>query len=222
MPDQSPAALSRSRLLVNVIYSMVPLLGYWLVEVYYGLKTGVIAAIILALAEVIWVYVREKRFEAFSTGSAGLVIIMGGIGWYLESETMLRLKPAIFEGIFAFIIIGSSLLGKPLMLMLASKQFGKIELSEFHQQYFHGLNLRIGLLFAIHTLMIVYAALYGSAAMWAFVSSGLFFIMFILFLALEFLYSRRRLRKYVANVEKQRAFLEYQRDIISHIRKPHS
>ena len=218
MGDKQASLPSRGQLLFNLAYSMVPLLGFWLVEKYYGLHAGVIAAVVLALAEVIWVYYHERRLEFFAVFSAILVIVMGLISWQLESTVILRLKPAIIEGIFAALLLGSSLSGKPFLLIIARKQLGQTELPPLQLSYLRGVNWRVGLLFLLHTLVTVYAALMLSMDAWAFVKGVLFYLLFAVYCAGEFIYSRWRIKRQHEQWQKQQAFLDYQRDIIRQVR----
>ncbi|NUM35655.1 MAG: septation protein IspZ [Candidatus Brocadiae bacterium] len=209
---------TRGTMIFSLLYSMIPLLGFWLIEKYYSLEAGVIAAIALALAEVAWVYAKEKRFEPFASWSAALIILMGIISWQLQSDLFLKLKPAIFEMIFALLFLVSSCLGKPFMMVMAQKQFGEIGLNSFQAQYLKGVNWRIGFFFLAHVFLIVYASLYFSNDQWLFISGPFFYILLGIYFALEFFYSRFSLRRHIESWQKQQAFLEYQRSIIQKVK----
>jgi intracellular septation protein A len=224
MPDKPPAApglvLSRSQLIFNLLYSLVPLIGFWLVEKYWGLEAGIVVAIVLGIGEVAWVYWRERRWEPFSLWSAVLVIVMGIVSWQLESGKILLLKPAIIEAVFASVFIVSSIAKKPFMLLMAQKQFGKVEFNSMQLRYFNGVNWRIGLLFLLHTMMTVYAALWLSSDAWFFAKGVLFYILLALFFLGEFVYARFIVRpRMQREIENQRAFLTYQRELIERMRR---
>ncbi|WP_372371480.1 inner membrane-spanning protein YciB [Candidatus Uabimicrobium sp. HlEnr_7] len=210
---------SGSSAMFNIFYSMIPLLGFWLIEKYYGLQAGIIAAIVLSFIEVAWVYYREKRLEPFAVWSAVLIVLMGVISWITESATLILLKPAIFEGIFAVIFLFSSFIGKPFMEIMAQKQLKGQNITAFHSMYFKGLNFRIGVFFLIHTILTVYAALYLSKDAWFFVKGILFYMMFFVFFAFEFVYSRLKAKRYREKMEGQYAFLQYQQDMVKQIRE---
>ena len=218
MGDKQSSLPSRGQLMFNLAYSMVPLLGFWLVEKYYGLHAGVAVAVVLALAEVGWVYYHERRLEPFAAFSAVLVIVMGLISWQMESTVILRLKPAIIEGLFAALLLVSSLFGKPFLLIIARKQLGQTEFNPLQLSYLHGVNWRVGLLFLLHTLTTVYAALALSMDAWAFIKGILFYALFAVYFAGEFAYSRWRAKRQHEQWQKQQAFLAYQRDIIRQVR----
>lgn len=208
-----------SSAIFSIFYSMIPLLGFWIIEEYWGLQAGIVAAIILSFIEVAWIYYREKRFEAFAVWSAVLIVIMGAISWITNSAVLILLKPAIFEGIFAIIFIFTSIIGKPFMAIMAKKQLKGQPITAFHKEYFNGLNLRIGIFFLIHTMMTVYAALYGSRGMWVLVKGVLFYVLFFVFFAIEFVYSRFRAKRYHEKMELQQAFLESQSNMIEQMRR---
>ncbi len=217
--SQEMQAPSRSTMVFTLLYSMVPLIGFWLIEQYYGLDAGVVAAIVLALGEVIWVYAKEKRFEPLASWSAVLVILMGIISWQLQSDVFLRLKPAIFEMIFALLFLISSILKKPFMLIMARKQWGDMALHSFQMNYLSGVNWRMGVFFLLHVFMIIYASFFLSMNQWLFITGPFFYILLVLYFALEFFYSRFSMRRHIEAWQKQQAFLEYQRSLIQKMRE---
>ena len=52
---------SKNMIIFNILYSLVPLLGFWIIEEWYGLTAGIVAAIILGVGEIAWVFYKEKR-----------------------------------------------------------------------------------------------------------------------------------------------------------------
>ncbi len=221
MNEPAPTNMpSRSMLMFNILYSMIPLIGFWIVEEKYGLEAGIIAAIVLGVAEVVWIYIKEHRLEPFAFWSAILVVVMGGISWWLESSTIIRLKPAILEGVFAAVFLVSSLLGKPFMVIMAEKQFGNFIQNPLQMRYLNGLNVRIGILFVLHTAVTVYAAIWLSLSAWVFVKGILFYVFFAIFFVFEFLYSRFFMSRESQKILHQQVFLEYQRQMIQNLRKP--
>ena len=217
--QSSQPEISRSSLLFNILYSMVPLLGYWWVEESFGLGAGIVAAIVLGLGEVVWVYWKEHRLEPFSLWSAILVVVLGGLSWLMENDVMIKLKPAVLEGVFAGIFIVSSVLGKPFMVVLAQKQFKGMIQHPFQLIYLSGLNLRLGFLFLLHTFVTIYAAIWLSSAAWIFVKGVLFYLLFAVFFGIEFFYSRWQVKQYTQTQMHQQAFLEYQRNLIQQMRQ---
>ena len=212
--------ISRTQLLFNLFYSMVPLIGFWLVEKYWGVIAGIVAAVVLAIGEVVWVYWRERRWEPFAVWSAILVIGMAILSWQLEDERILLLKPAILEGVFALLFLGSSIMGRPFMLLMARKQFGNMPMGDFQTRYLSGVNWRVGILFVIHTLVTVYAALYLSIDAWFWVKGLFFYILFGIFFLGELVYSRWVLRPRMLQYwQHQQAFLEHQKQLLDRVRR---
>lgn len=220
MDQSNPGQPSKKQMTYGLISSVIPLLCFWIVESYYeSVEAGVIAAIVIAFIEVLWVYWREKRWETLAIASAGLVVLMGGVSWYFQSGRVIMLKPAIFEGIFAAVFIGSSLAGKPFMVAMARKQLGNVEFNDFQLQHFAGLNWRVGFFFLIHTLMTLYAAFYLSRQALDFTVGILFFILFFFFFVFEYLYSRRKMKKQAEKWAMENMILEQQREMYRKIRR---
>lgn len=210
-------AVQKSSIIFNLLYSIVPLIGFWWIEEKYGLVAGIIAAIVLALLEVIWTLIKERRFEPFSTWSAVLIIVMGVISWKLNNDVFIKLKPAILESVFVGLFFISSLIHKPFLLLVAKKQLGN-SLGDYQTSYLAKLNWHIGMLFLVHVLIIVYSAFWLSHNQWMFVTSVLFYIMFAVFFLIEFVVSRIRFFRYRKQLQSQQIFLQYQRDIIQQMK----
>ena len=84
-------------------YLFIFLIVFWLIEAYYGIEAGLLITLLLAILEVIWGYIREKRFEPFACWGVALILLIAIISWEFESEIFLKLRPAVFHGIFASI-----------------------------------------------------------------------------------------------------------------------
>jgi len=201
----------------NILYSLIPLLGFWWVDSHYGLEAGLIVAIILAILEVLWYLIKEKRLEPFATWSAILILIMGGISWQFQNDVFIKLKPAILESVFAGIFFFSCFINKPFLLVVAKKQLGN-NLSDFQMQHLRSLNWHIGIFFLIHIMIAVYAALYTSNDTWMFLTGPFFYIFFILFFIMEFILSRYKWHRYNKRLQSQHIFLQYQRNIINNMK----
>lgn len=194
----SSTAGTRKQIVRTLLISLIPLIIFWIVEAYLGLVAGLIAAMVFALGELAWFYFREHRIDRFALMSAILILVLGGISLIFQKGIFFKLKPAVIEGVFAAILLISQLMGKPLLLTMATKQHGKGMLEGPRGKYLKGVNLRLGLFFLGHAGLTLYAALALSTSGWIFVKGVLQMILLGVLLLGEFLYTRFILAKRLA------------------------
>ena len=174
-----------------MLISLAPVLAFIFVDEYHGPKAGVIAGIALGLCETAFFFLTEKRIDKFSLGSTILILIMGSLSLFTGNQIFFKLKPAIVNIVMIMVLIGTIIIKKPIMLLFAKKQFGKdFTPTPYMLSYFTGISWRLSVLLLIHTIMIVYTAIYMSNAAWGFVAKGGSFILMGIYIVLEFVYAR--------------------------------
>ena len=145
-----------------------------------ALAPGFLPLIIFILADSIW----GTRI--------GLIVLLGVISIIFENDIFFKLKPALIELLFC-VILGISVFSPINIMMMISRRYMKnISLSETQQKQFTR-NLRaLFYIFIFHTLLIIYSAFFMSKGVWAFVSGGLFYILFAVYFVYEFFRARRK------------------------------
>ena len=188
-------APDKKALLISTAMSMVPLVVYWIIESNFGLIAGVYAAMAAGLIELLYTRIRYKHIDKIVLGGTVLVIIMGLLSLYYNSGIFIKLKPAIFEFIFAGVLFVSWIVDKPLMVVMAKKQAGGVIENSFQLKYLKGITLRLSILFLIHGIITVYAAIYLSTGQWILVKGVLFYVLSAAMMLGEYIYLRRWKKK---------------------------
>ncbi len=119
-----------------------PLAVFLAVYYFYGLfpATGaLIAATAVALA-LAWGI--ERRLPLMPLITAGVVAIFGGLTLWLADETFIKMKPTIVQAIFAAVLFGGLLAGKPLLKPLLGAAW------QMDEAGWRKLTLRFALFFA--------------------------------------------------------------------------
>src|ERR1700722_19916146 len=98
---------------------LVPVLIFWLVEDKFGTFWGLIAAMIWAVGECIYEYVKTKKIQKLTLFSTGLVVVLGGVGALLDKSILFKFQPVIMEVVFAVVILWGGRKGEPLLLKMA-------------------------------------------------------------------------------------------------------
>ncbi len=120
-----------------------PLAVFFAAYFGYGLfvATGaLIAATAVALA-LAWGF--ERRLPLMPMITAGVVAVFGGLTLWLEDETFIKMKPTIVQAIFAVVLFGGLLAGKPLLKPLLGAAW------QMDEAGWRKLTLRFALFFAV-------------------------------------------------------------------------
>ncbi|MEZ5930633.1 MAG: septation protein A [Alphaproteobacteria bacterium] len=112
--------------------------AYWLSGLMAA--TAVIVGASLVALVLTWVY--ERRVPIMPLVTAGVVSVFGGLTLWLQDETFIKMKPTIVQAIFAVVLLGGLVLGRPLLKPLLGKMMPPMT-----DDGWKGLTLRYGLFF---------------------------------------------------------------------------
>ena len=175
---------------------LLPLVVYILADEIWGTTTGLIVAIVFGIIQLIYTYIKVKALDKFTMLDTFLIIILGGISYLLENDIFFKLKPALIGAILC-IILGLSAFSRLNIFALMSKRY--LDGMEIKDEQLKQFNRSIKILFFIfsfHTLLVIYSAFYMSKEAWAFISTALFYILFVLYFLFELLSKRMQTRKF--------------------------
>lgn len=178
---------------------ILPLVIYTVVEAQFGILWGLIAGMVIGVGEIIVEWWKNGRVEGVTWFGNGLILVLGGVSLFTQEGVWFRLQPAILEFAMAALLLGSSAVGKPFLLMMAKKQGALANIPPQMLPTFegamNGFNIRIAIFFLAHALLATWAALYWSTAAWIILKGVGFTVSFIVYALIEALFLRRRLRK---------------------------
>ncbi len=180
--------MNRNELLKNFALGFIPLFIFIFADEIWGTEIGLIVAVISGIVQMFITYFIQRRFDKMIAFDTGLIILLGGISIAFENDLFFKLKPALVESIMLVLFGIHAFSNKPLLLMMGKRYMGEVE---FQPQQLEMMKKMSRLLFAvifIHTALIVYSAFYLSKEMWAFISGGLFYILFALIFIGQWLY----------------------------------
>jgi intracellular septation protein len=111
------------------LFEFFPLIVFF--AVYYksdkDLYLSIAAVIIATIISLIALYVKERKVSTMMLVSTIILIIFGGLSLFLKNEMFFKMKPTIINALFAVILIGSSLMKKPVLKYLLNSS---MQLSE--------------------------------------------------------------------------------------------
>jgi len=180
-------------ILKSLAPGFLPLLIFIAADALWGTQIGLMVAVAIGIIELIISYLHEKIIDRFILLDVGLIVVLGGISILLENDIFFKLKPALIEAIFCLILGISVFSPMNIMLMMSKRYMKNIELNTPRITQLNK-NLRaLFYIFSLHTLLIIYAAFFLSKEAWAFISSGLFYILFAVYFIIEV--TRNKLKK---------------------------
>jgi isopentenyldiphosphate isomerase/intracellular septation protein A len=175
-------------ILKNFTIGFLPLLIFIIADELFGTMIGLYIAVAVGVTEFLYYYIRHRQVEKFVLFDTALIIVLGGVSILLENEIFFKLKPALIEIILVILLGIHSFSNQPLLLMMGKRYLKDMSINEFQMQQMQKLIKVLFFIFTFHTILIIYSAYYLSKEAWAFISSGLFYIIFALILAGQWIY----------------------------------
>jgi len=184
--------LNRSDLLKKLLPGFIPLFVFIAADEIWGTKVGLIVAVAVGIAELCYTLIKERRFDTFILLDTALLVVLGGISLLLENEIFFKIKPAIIEAILCVILAVSSFTRIDIVGGMSKRYMKGIEMNEAVLKKFRETLKVMFCIFSAHTLLVVYSAFFMSKEAWAFISGGLFYILFGIYFLFEFIQQKRK------------------------------
>lgn len=178
--------MSKSELLKKLLPGFIPLFVFIAIDEIWGTRAGLAAALAIGMAEMIWIWIREKRFDRFVLFDTGLLLALGSVSIILDNDIFFKLKPGLVELILCAVLAVSAFSKLNIVGLMTQRYVKDMELSRQQEDQFRQTLKLMFAVFLLHTVLVFYAAFYMSDAAWAFTSGGLFYILFAFVFAYEF------------------------------------
>jgi isopentenyldiphosphate isomerase/intracellular septation protein A len=187
--------MSRTELLKKLLPGFIPLFVFIAADEIWGTKIGLFVAIAVGILELVWIGLKEKRFDKFILFDTFLLVALGAASIALENDIFFKLKPGLIElilvavlGISAFSPL--NIIGLMGQRYLKGSTFNDAQVAQMRK------NLKyLFYIFTAHTLLVFYATFYMSKEAWAFISGGLFYILFGLYFLIELIRQKRNQKR---------------------------
>jgi intracellular septation protein len=101
---------------MKLLFDFLPILlffvAYKLTDIYVA--TGVLIGV--TLAQVGWIWLRQRRVEKLPLFTAGLVLVLGSLTLILHDPVFVKWKPTVVNWLFALAFVGSRFIGRQTLL----------------------------------------------------------------------------------------------------------
>ena len=206
--------MDKSELLKKLLPGFIPLFVFIVIDEIWGTRAGLVAALAIGVVELLWIWIREKRFDRFVLFDTALLVALGSVSIVLDNDIFFKLKPGLIELILCA-VLGVSAFSKLNIVGLMTRRYMKeMELNEQQTVQLRKTLQLMFFVFLLHTLLVFYAAFYLSNEAWVFISGGLFYILFAMIFGYEFIRQKLNLRKQVLVEEEWLPLVDDQGKII--------
>ena len=173
----------------------IPLFAFIAVDEIWGTRAGLIAALVIGVAELVWIWIKERRFDRFVLFDTLLLLFLGGISIILDNDIFFKLKPGLVELILCAVLAFSSFSKVNIVALMSKRYLKDVKLSDGQMSKMRSSMKFMFFVFLAHTVLVFYAAFYMSDGAWAFISGGLFYILFGFVFVYEFLKQKKKQKK---------------------------
>jgi len=192
--------MNQRKLLLQLLPGFIPLFAFLIADELWGTKIGLIVAVALGIIELVFYWIKDKKFDKFILLDTLLIIVLGVVSIVLDNDIFFKLKPALI-GVLMCAVLGVSVFTPSNILLNISKRYMKG--IEFNDQQYRLMKKSMKVLFWLfvaYTALVFYSTWYMSNEAWVFISGGLFYILFGVYFIFEFV-KARIMRKKIDNEE---------------------
>lgn len=184
--------MNRTQFIKKLLPGFIPLFVFIAADEIWGTKTGLFVAIGVGIAEMTWIAVRERRFEKFVLFDTLLLVVLGGVSILLDKDIFFKLKPGLIELILVAILAISAFSNVNIVGLMGQRFIKDVEFNSIQLEQMRKSMKVMFFIFLAHTILVFYSAFYMSKGAWAFISGGLFYIIFGVYFLYEFLHQKRK------------------------------
>lgn len=178
-----------------LLFGVLPLVAFVIIDAFLGLKAGLIAAIMLALAEMLYSFYEFGGLDYISLISLILISVFAVFSLKSQKPIYMKLQPVFLGACFGVIFLAMQVIDKPLLIVLFQKYENLIpgdlrkNLNSPEAIFLLSRSsLLLGLGFLAHAGAVAYAALRMNNWWWLVIRGiGLYFMMFVCIFIAKFL-----------------------------------
>jgi intracellular septation protein len=100
-----------------------PLILFFLANTRWGIFTATGVFMVAVVAALVASYVLLRRVPIMTVVSAVVVMVFGGLTLFLQNDVFIKLKPTIIYLLFAAVLFGGLVAGKPLLALAFDSVF---------------------------------------------------------------------------------------------------
>lgn len=176
----------RRNIFLQLLPGFIPLFIFILADEIWGTTVGLIVAVVTGIAELVYYRIKDKKFDKFILLDTLLIIVLGLISIVLDNDVFFKIKPALID-VLMCVILGVSAFAPGNMMMNMTQRYMKgMSISDEQNAYMKKTVQVLFWIFLAYTALVFYSVWFMSKEAWAFISGGLFYIIFAVYFVFEF------------------------------------
>ena len=190
-----------TQIMKQMLPGLLPLFIFIIADEIWGTETGLYIALGFGVIELLITRIKYGFFDRFilfdtlflvflSTLSIFSVVALGLVSIVLDNDIFFKLKPALIEFILCLILGVSAFSSKNIMLAMTRRYTRgmNIEVNEEGMIRLKRMTIILLIILTVHAGATLYSAAYMSNEAWAFISGGLFYIIFAILFCGQIIY----------------------------------
>jgi intracellular septation protein len=97
---------------MKLLYDFFPIIIFFVVFKIWGIYAATASAIVVSLLQVIFYYLKHKKFERMQVITLILIVVLGGATLIFHNDMFIKWKVSIINWLFALAFLGSQFIGK--------------------------------------------------------------------------------------------------------------
>jgi isopentenyldiphosphate isomerase/intracellular septation protein A len=183
--------MNRTELLKKLLPGFIPLFVFIAADEIWGTKIGLFVAVGIGILELFYVGIREKRFDRFILFDTLLLVVLGAVSIVLDNDIFFKLKPGLIELILVAILAVSAFSSVNILGLMGQRYLKGASFTDAQMAQMRKSMKFLFYIFTVHTILVFYATFFLSKEAWAFISGGLFYILFGVYFLFELLRQRK-------------------------------
>lgn len=182
--------MKKTDLIKQLLPGLAPLLIFFAVDAIWGTLPGIITAVAMGILWLAYIGIKDKKLDRLALLDTLLLTVLGGISIGFKNDLFFKLKPGFIGIIFCGLLAYAGFFSSAYIRGMTSRFMPEGKLNDQQIKLMQKNMQILFYLFGVHTLLVFYAALYMSKAAWAFISGGLFYILFGIYFLAEIMRTR--------------------------------
>jgi intracellular septation protein len=178
-----------------LLYGLVPLAAFVVVDVFAGIKAGFIMAVLLSIGEIFVMHQSTGSWDPISFVAAALIIVLGGVSIRLGNSTYFKFQPVIVCLALAGFVTYLQFFDTPVVYryLPVLKEVSPSEVKQYLEDkvFLETLNSLFNWVIAvilIHGALMAYAALRWGNVTWLIVRGIGFWVLSIVMVIIQLIY----------------------------------
>ena len=184
------------RLLPLFATQLLPLLVFIVVDGFVDdVRISILCAGLFAVVQLVFTFVKSRRFEWFVLIDVALIGLMGGISIVSDNDMFFRMKPAIMEGMAILLLMAMVMAPDRFLQRYFGRMLPGMTINQAMLKMMKSMLAILSVSTLVHVGCVMYTALYSSKEIWASVSGPGFYLTMLPVIFWQLAKKRRLQRK---------------------------